>query len=115
MIIGRGLHAIRSHVENQLFIYHQLKEIFFRPDMIGGGTIFNSVTKSDMLNIELIRPKAHIEGQFEEIATSISSYIDLLTRKNALLTKTRDLLLPRLISGQLDLSGLEVLYAEYSQ
>ena len=108
LIIGRGLHAIRHNAGNQWFIFHQLKQIFFQEDMMGGGTIFKSVTKSDMLNIQLIVPTREIEAVFERIVTPISEQIANLTKKRANLWDTRDLLLPRLVSGEVDVSGVEI-------
>jgi len=45
MIIGRGLHAIRSKTGNQVFIFEQLKDKFQEEDSMGSGTIYKSVTK----------------------------------------------------------------------
>ncbi len=63
--------------------------------MMGGGTIFKSVTKSDMLNIELVVPTPEIEDLFEQYAEPVSAQIANLTKKNANMRTTRDLLLPR--------------------
>jgi len=50
LIIGRGLSAIRNNRNCQSFQFYQLKNHFFQEDMIGGGAIFNSVTKNDLEN-----------------------------------------------------------------
>jgi type I restriction enzyme S subunit len=108
LIIGRGLHAIRHNSSHQWFIFHQLKARFFQEDMIGGGTIFKSVTKDDMLNIELIVPSPEIEKEFEQLLRPISAQIANLTKKNGNLRRTRDLLLPRLVSGEVDVSEVKI-------
>jgi type I restriction enzyme S subunit len=46
--------------------------------------------------------------KFEQIATPMLSETRVLTDKNANLRATRDLLLPRLVSGQLDVSDLPI-------
>jgi type I restriction enzyme, S subunit len=104
IVIGRGLHAIRSKTGHQGFIFQQLKDKFHEEDMMGGGTIFKSVTKSDMLNLQLIFPTAALADAFEAQMRPIFRQLEILFDKNANLRQTRDLLLPRLISGQLDLS-----------
>ncbi len=108
IVIGRGLCAIRNKAGNQNFAFHQLKEIFREEDTMGGGTIFKAVTKDDMYSIKFLVPPRAMIKTFEEIVTPISDQIENLTTKNANLRQTRDLLLPRLISGELDVSGLEV-------
>jgi len=108
IVIGRGLHAIRSKTGNQTYIFLQLKDKFHEEDMMGGGTIFKSVTKADVLGIQLLMPPDNLLAKFEQIATPMLSETKVLTDKNANLRRTRDLLLPRLISGQLDVSELDI-------
>lgn len=107
MVIGRGLSAIRSKTGSQAFVLFQLKDKFQEEDTIGGGTIFKAVTKSDMLNIALLMPPQHLVPRFEQIAVPIIQEIQMLTKKNANLRRTRDLLLPRLVSGEIDVSEIE--------
>jgi len=102
MIIGRGLHAIRSKTENQVFIFEQLKDKFQEEDSMGSGTIYKSVTKGDMLGLKLIYPGSNLIEQFEENVEPIFDQIRILTEKNIYLKETRDLLLPKLISGKVE-------------
>jgi type I restriction enzyme S subunit len=108
IVIGRGLSAVRSKFGHQAFVFLQLKDRFSEEDMMGGGTIFKSVTKRDMLNIEFIVPPYPLLDRFEQVMKSIFRQIEILTGKNTNLCQTRDLLLPRLICGELDVSGLEI-------
>jgi type I restriction enzyme S subunit len=59
-------------------------------------------------NYWLAKPPEQILNMFSEIVSPSFRIIQVLTDKNANLRRTRDLLLPRLISGELDVSGLEV-------
>ena len=108
IVIGRGLCAIRDKNENQAFIFHQLKEKFQEEDIMGGGTIFKAVTKADMLGIQIILPTGSLIAKFEQIAKPIFSELENLTAKNANLRRTRDLLLPKLISGEIDVSDVDI-------
>lgn len=108
IIIGRGLCAIRSQNNNQRFVFQQLKEKFQEEDTMGGGTIFKSVTKDDMKGIMLLMPTTAIIQLFEKIATPIFKELEVLTDKNANLRQQRDLLLPRLMSGEVDVEGMEI-------
>ncbi len=106
IVIGRGLSAIRSKSGDQVFMLQQLKDKFQTEDTMGSGTIFNAITKSDLLSVQLLKPTQSIVAKFEEAADPISLELANLTIKNANLQQTRDLLLPKLISGEIDVSEL---------
>ena len=108
IVIGRGLSAIRSKRGNQAFLCQQLKERFQEEDTMGGGTIFNGIRKDDLLGIPLLSPRESVIDQFEEIVNPIFSELVNLAMKNINLRQTRDLLLPKLISGELDVSELDI-------
>lgn len=99
--IGRGLCAFRSKHGFQNFFYHQLKEFFFAEDIIGNGAIFNAVTKTELLNVRLKTPSKEIQQEFETEAKAAYKLIQNLTTQNAKLREARDILLPRLMSGEL--------------
>ncbi|MGB4444143.1 MAG: restriction endonuclease subunit S [Dethiobacteria bacterium] len=112
MVIGRGLCAIRHKAGFQWYTFHVLKEVFNEEDIIGGGTIFKSVTKKDMERINLLTPTESLAHQFEHVVEPLEKQIDNLTQKNTTLCRTRDLLLPKLISGELDVSELDIAIPE---
>ncbi|MEW5813929.1 MAG: restriction endonuclease subunit S [Spirochaetota bacterium] len=112
IIIGRGLSAIRNLDGYQYFTFHQLKEIFKEEDIMGGGTIFKAVTKGDMERIECLYPPKEYLARFEKICLPIAEQLAVLSKKNCILRKTRDLLLPKLISGELDVSELDIAIPE---
>ncbi len=107
IVIGRGLSAIRSKMGYQAFMFQQLKEKFQEEDSIGGGTIFKAVTKSDMQNIRLLQPEDALIQRFESIVKPVFRLIENLSFKNVNLRHTRDLLLPKLISGEVNVEGVE--------
>ncbi len=105
IVIGRGLSAIRSKNGNQEFIFQQLKDKFQEEDIMGNGAIFKSVTKEDVQNIKLLMPTADLLKKFESAIVPIFRQIRILTDKNFNLRYTRNLLLPKLISGEMDVSN----------
>ncbi len=107
LVVGRGLSAIRDVDGNQNFLLVQLKDKFAEEDSIGGGTIFNAVTKRDMESILLLKPLISLVKSFEAAAAPMADLIANLSQKNILLREARDLLLPRLVSGELDVSELD--------
>ena len=108
IVIGRGLAAIRSKSGDQIFVLQQLKDRFQEEDTMGSGTIFNAITKADLLSVQLLEPPKSIVVNFEEIAEPIFLQLANLTIKNTNLQKTRDLLLPKLISGEIGVSELDI-------
>ena len=53
-------------------------------------------------------PDSEIQLKFTNIIKPILNEIDILQLKNQNLKQTRDLLLPRLISGKLDIKDLDI-------
>ena len=93
---------MRSKSVNQSFLYYQLKNHFFKEDMIGGGAIFAAVTKKDLENQEILCPPEFLIEEFEDTSRSIDAQIRNLHLQNVKLKQARDLLLPRLMNGEIE-------------
>lgn len=106
MVIGRGLCAMRSKSGQQRFLLHLLLEKFREEDSMGNGAIFKAVTKEEVYGICFPLPSLNFLNQFETIVEPFWGRIENLTKKNANLRSTRDFLLPKLISGEIDVSKL---------
>jgi len=108
IVIGRGLSDIRHSQGHQVFLWQQLKEKFYKEDLMGNGAIFASVTKVDMQNIKLLCPSEEIIRLAARHIETMHGEIECLAKKVHNLMSTRDLLLPKLMSGEIDsLSGEE--------
>ena len=57
---------------------------------------------------QIIIPTKDVQKQFDNICKPWFDQINILGAKNANLHKTRDLLIPRLISGDIDVSDLPI-------
>jgi len=101
MVIGRGLASIRSNRGEQNFLFYQLKSHFFKEDMMGGGAIFAAITKKDLHGVELMTPQRQLVQIFQEQVTPIDRQIEISHRAIEQLTQARDLLLPRLMNGEI--------------
>ncbi len=100
--IGRGLCAFRSKKGFQNYLYHQLKEFFFAEDVIGNGAIFNAVTKVELMKVKLKTPSDKIQKEFEIEAQQTYNLILNLSKQNTKLREARDILLPKLMKGQIE-------------
>ena len=103
IVIGRGLSAINHKEHLQSFLFYLLKERYFKEDMVGNGSIFASISKNELLGQEFIVPSSSLQRKFDSIASSIDRQIDNLDTKISLLTEARDRLLPKLMSGEIEL------------
>jgi len=108
MIIGRGLAAVRHKKLQNSYLFHLLKVAFASEDIIGNGAIFNSVGKNELQNFKIFQPAPDLTQQFEKVASKIDQQISLLINSVESLSKTRNLLLPRLISGKLSVTDLNI-------
>ena len=102
VVIGRGLAAINHRRGAQSYLFYLLKEKFFRDDIIGNGSIFASISKEELLNQKFLIPIDSLVGQFNGIAGGIDKKIDILSEQIRLLTEARNRLLPKLMSGELE-------------
>jgi type I restriction enzyme S subunit len=101
IVIGRGLSAIRSKLGQQNLLFYALKSHFFKEDMMGGGAIFAAITKKDLHGVNLLQAPDRIAEMFMEHVRPIDLQVENLQRTIDNLTKARDLLLPRLMNGEI--------------
>ena len=100
IIIGRGLAAIRSRTDQQNFLFYALKNWFFKEDIMGSGAIFAAITKKDLHGVELLQTSDQIAKMFMAHVVPIDLQIEKLHQSNEQLTQARDVLLPRLMNGE---------------
>jgi type I restriction enzyme S subunit len=108
MIIGRGLAAIRHKEGHNSYLYYLLKVVFANEDIIGNGSIFNSVGKDELAKFPVLQPDDDLVVQFQSVAAGIDQQVEILSMSVGSLTRTRDILLPRLISGKLSVENLDI-------
>ncbi len=104
IVIGHGLSAIRHKDGHQAFLWEQLRNQFTKDDMMGNGAIFAAVTKEDMQGIELVCPPESIVHAATKHFTPLHTQIATLSKQTVNLRRTRDLLLPRLLSEQVSVT-----------
>lgn len=104
--IGRGLAAM-NHVRNrQSFLFYMLKAHFFKEDLAGNGAIFASISKPELKKMKFRVPGEDLQGLFEAEASRLDAKLAVLVKQNDLLTEARDRLLPKLMSGEIEVQAL---------
>lgn len=76
------------------------------------GSAQPQVTIENLNYVKAIVPEKPCVEKFCSFVTPISEQVDLLFKKSSNLRQTRDLLLPRLISGELDVEELDIKITE---
>jgi type I restriction enzyme S subunit len=79
---------------------------------LGTGATFKEITKGTFKTIQLRVPPQDLASKFQEAVEPMMALVLRLQRKNANLRAQRDLLLPKLISGQIDVSQAEEMTKE---
>ena len=102
IVIGRGLAAINQTDGCQSYLYYLLKNRFFKDNIVGNGSIFASVSKDELLNQKFLIPERNLMMQFEKIVSQMDKQIENLDSKNKKLIEARDRLLPKLMSGEVE-------------
>jgi type I restriction enzyme S subunit len=113
IVIGRGLAALRSKTENQSFLFQQLRAHFFKEDLIGSGAIFVSVTRKEFESQELLDPPDRLKRVSEDAIVPCDEQLRALHLQNQKLRAARDLLLPRLMSGKIEVSAKAISEESY--
>lgn len=102
IVIGRGIAAINSKQGYQSFLFYMLKEKFYKEDILGNGSIFSSITKDELLKLQFVIPVFELIEKYEKIVEPIDKDIVVLNKKVQGLKEARDRLLPKLISGEIE-------------
>ena len=108
--IGRGLAALRHKSNSASFTYYsmlQLKENFKIYE--GEGTVFGSINQKDFKNLIQLKVPEVLVSKFEINAGALDYKIELNSLNIIELTKLRDTLLPKLMSGELRIPDVAAL------
>lgn len=107
--IGRGLCAIRSKDNFQSFIFYTLWSVQNKLNIFNGeGTVFGSINKDSLNNLEIIVPNSNTIQKFENLCSPMDNLIRKNYEENTRLSALRDTLLPKLMSGEVDVSKVDI-------
>lgn len=87
-----------------LFAYYVLSSIDLKGFNVGAAV--PTLNRNDIHGLPVSIPPKEIVQSFEEVAEPLHNLTEKLLRKNANLRAQRDLLLPKLISGEIDVSDI---------
>ena len=105
MRINSGMVILRNlGVVSPEYIYTSLRHEYLQKlmTMYASGSAQPQLPIKDMKRMKIIKPDIKTMERFTEMSADIYNQISLLIMKNQTLAKQRDMLLPRLMSGKLE-------------
>ncbi|WP_370460219.1 restriction endonuclease subunit S [Pseudactinotalea sp. HY158] len=113
MCIGRGVASLRPQDRRPYLLFHLLRGI---PEVWAkynaGGTVFGSINRSQLEDLEVPRPAGVVAEQFESRLRSLEGTLAAAVAETHTLGTLRDTLLPKLMSGDLRVREAEAAVAE---
>ena len=107
--IGRGLAAIHSKTNHQSFVLYTMFSLRKQLDVFNGeGTVFGSINRNSLNDMPILIPSDETIEEFEKIVAPMDAAIRNNYDEICRLQAVRDSLLPRLMSGELDVSSLDI-------
>ena len=107
--IGRGLAAIHSKDNHQSFVLYTLFTLKKQLDVFNGeGTVFGSINKESLNSMEITIPPRELMDRFESTVSPIDRAIRNNYEEICRLQAIRDTLLPKLMSGEIDVSAVKI-------
>lgn len=107
--IGRGLAAIHSKTNHQSFALYTMFSLKKQFDVFNGeGTVFGSINRNSLNDMPILIPDDEQIEKFELIVAPMDAAIRNNYDEICRLQAVRDSLLPRLMSGELDVSNIDL-------
>lgn len=103
-VIGRGVASAMHKNGSQAYSYSLLCSLKPRLAYYNGeGTVFGAINRADFYSLKIVEPPRQVVDSFETIAGPLNDEIRNLFIQTESLIELRDSLLPRLISGKLQI------------
>ena len=107
--IGRGLGAIHSKTGASSFMLYTMFALKPQLDVFNGeGTVFGSINRDGLSNLPVNIPSAEEIAKFEAVVRPMDNLIRTNYEEICRLQSIRDNLLPKLMSGEIDVSGIQL-------
>lgn len=111
MTLGNNIIMLRPKQENlRYYLYIWFKWLYGQSLIQGikGGSAQPKFNKTDFKNLPIFLPPDDLLEQFHQIVKPMFELIDKNNTENQALTRTRDTILPRLMSSELDVSDIDI-------
>jgi type I restriction enzyme S subunit len=110
LIVSTGFAVITGRKAPYTYLYQTLTTDDFVGYLTNNatGSAYPAVNTGDFKNADVLIPRSELMDEFQNIVADIFNEKDNFLRKNANLRQTRDLLLPKIISGNINLQEIDI-------
>lgn len=91
-----------------LFLFMAIRENISRLQKAANGGVFNAIVVDTFKHIPFLAPKPELTLAFDDKVRPLFEQVLTLIQQNRILAQARDLLLPKLMSGQIDVSNIQL-------
>lgn len=105
---NQGFKSVVPQLAGTAFIYYYLKNNVSNIESMASGSTFKEASGALMKSLNVIVPESNILQDFEEKVCSIFDKQESLEEEITHLTTLRDTLLPKLMSGEIDVNEVEI-------
>lgn len=91
-----------------LFLFMAIRENISRLQKAANGGVFNAIVVDTFRHIPFLAPKPELTLAFDDKVRPLFEQVLTLIQQNRILAQARDLLLPKLMSGQIDVSNIQL-------
>lgn len=101
------LYFTESQFSNE-FLYLYFKHIRRKLVALGNGSVFTNLKTDILKGYPTVKPERSVLEEFDAIVIPMFDEMRRIARENHKLSELRDALLPKLMSGELDVSDLDI-------
>jgi type I restriction enzyme S subunit len=106
MAMNQSCYALRgkSGIAQRFLFLMTLQQVDYLKTNVGGAT-FDTIIVDTFRRMEVVKPPRELVARFASKSDAVFDQVNTLQRQIQNLRRTRDLLLPRLLSGQIDVEA----------
>lgn len=108
MAMSQSCYAVAGKEYPPSFILMTLRRYIEELKKKSHGAVFDTIIKDTFIQLKVLCPSTGVVTHYCKIMSPLFDQILALSKKQQVLRRTRDLLLPKLISGELDVEAVDI-------
>lgn len=103
MAMNQSCFAMQHKEDNQYFLYFLVKTLLREIIQGSTGAVFNAINLKDLNSLKVINPSKDLACKYDNLVEPIFKMLSEKEEENISLKNLRDTLLPKLLSGEIEL------------
>ncbi|MGH2478658.1 MAG: restriction endonuclease subunit S, partial [Ktedonobacteraceae bacterium] len=106
MAMNQSCYALEGKENiSQFFVFMHIKDCISHLKQVANGAVFDTIIVDTFKQLKVVKPSLSLIDRFTATLQPLFGLILNLTWCNSILRRTRDKLLPKLVAGEIDVSG----------